>query len=49
MWLVATNYKKCTHFEECLFWDVAQTAATCSRWFLAREFLYPEDGGDTFL
>jgi hypothetical protein len=23
--------------------------ATCSRWFLARGFFYPEDGGDTFL
>jgi hypothetical protein len=26
-----------------------RTAATCSRWFLARGFFYPEDGGDTFL
>jgi hypothetical protein len=26
-----------------------QSAATCSRWFLARVFFYPEDGGDTFL
>jgi hypothetical protein len=26
-----------------------QTATTCSRWFLARGFFYPEDGGDTFL
>jgi hypothetical protein len=25
------------------------TTATCSRWFLARGFFYPEDGGDTFL
>jgi hypothetical protein len=25
------------------------TAATCSRWFLARRFFYLEDGGDTFL
>jgi hypothetical protein len=33
-----------------VFWDVTlQTAATCSRWFLARGFFYPEDGGDTFL
>jgi hypothetical protein len=24
-------------------------ANTCSRWFLARGFFYPEDGGDTFL
>jgi hypothetical protein len=24
-------------------------AATCSRWFLARGFFYPEDGGETFL
>jgi hypothetical protein len=30
-----------------VFWDVA--AVTCSRWFLARGFFYPEDGGDTFL
>jgi hypothetical protein len=26
-----------------------QSAATCSRRFLAHGFLYPEDGGDTFL
>jgi hypothetical protein len=26
-----------------------RVAATCSRWFLARGFLYPEDRGDTFL
>jgi hypothetical protein len=26
-----------------------QSAATCSRWFLAGRFFYPEDGGDTFL
>jgi hypothetical protein len=33
-----------------LFWDAMtcyQSAATCSRWFLARGFFYPEDGGDT--
>jgi hypothetical protein len=24
-------------------------AATCSRWFLARGFFYPVDGGDMFL
>jgi hypothetical protein len=24
-------------------------AITCSRWFLASGFFYPEDGGDTFL
>jgi hypothetical protein len=28
---------------------VAQSAATCSRWFTARGFVYLEDGGDTFL
>jgi hypothetical protein len=28
---------------------VAQSAATCSRWFLTRGFFYPEDWGDTFL
>jgi hypothetical protein len=44
-----------------VFWDVAScrscvnrrfggtSAATCSRWFFARGFFYPEDGGDTFL
>jgi hypothetical protein len=26
-----------------------QSAATCSRWFLASGFFYPEDGGDMFL
>jgi hypothetical protein len=26
-----------------------QSAAKCSRWFLPRGLLYPEDGGDTFL
>jgi hypothetical protein len=29
--------------------SVSQSAATCSRWFLARGFFYPENGGDTFL
>jgi hypothetical protein len=28
---------------------VAQSAATCSRWFFARGFFYPLDGGDMFL
>jgi hypothetical protein len=28
-----------------VFWEVA----SCSRWFLAREFVYPGDGGDTIL
>jgi hypothetical protein len=35
-----------------VFWDVepaSQSAATCSRWFPARGFFIPEDGGDTFL
>jgi hypothetical protein len=27
---------------------VAKSAAICRRWFLARRFSYPEDGGDTF-
>jgi hypothetical protein len=26
-----------------------QSATTCSHWFLALGFFYPEDGGDTFL
>jgi hypothetical protein len=29
-----------------VFWDVAPCAATCSRWFHARRYIYPEDGGD---
>jgi hypothetical protein len=28
---------------------VTQSAATWPHWFFAREFFYPEDGGDTFL
>jgi hypothetical protein len=34
-----------------VFWDVApcRSAATCSCWFLARGFFYPEDRGDIFL
>jgi hypothetical protein len=32
-----------------IFQATQQSAATCSRWFFARGFLYPEDGGDTFL
>jgi hypothetical protein len=28
---------------------VLVVAATCSRWFLARRFFYPEDGGDTLI
>jgi hypothetical protein len=28
---------------------VAQSAATCSRWFTARGFFYPEAGGHAFL
>jgi hypothetical protein len=33
-----------------VLWDVApcRSAVTCSRWFPAFEFFYPEDGGDTF-
>jgi hypothetical protein len=27
----------------------SEKSATCPRWFLASRFLYPEDGGDTFL
>jgi hypothetical protein len=28
---------------------VVSSAATCSRWFFARGFFYPEDGGDSIL
>jgi hypothetical protein len=38
----------CPYIAGC-FRLVAESAATCSRWFLARGFFYPEDGGDTFL
>jgi hypothetical protein len=38
----------CSYVAGC-FWVVAQSAAICSRWFTARGFFYPEDGGDTFL
>jgi hypothetical protein len=38
----------CSYIAGC-FWLVAQSAATCSRWFTALGFFYPEDGGDTFL
>jgi hypothetical protein len=30
----------CSYIADC-FWLVAQSAATCSRWFLARGFFYP--------
>jgi hypothetical protein len=32
-----------------LFSTGTQSAATCTRWFLAREFFYPEDGSDAFI
>jgi hypothetical protein len=33
-----------------VFWDVAlQSAAICSRWFVTREFFYPEYGSKMFL
>jgi hypothetical protein len=38
----------CPYIAGC-FRLVAQSAATCSRWFLARRFFYPEDWNDTFL
>jgi hypothetical protein len=38
----------CSYIAGC-FRLVAQSAATCSRWFPARGFFYPEDGGDMFL
>jgi hypothetical protein len=38
----------CSYTAGC-FRLVAQSVATCSRWFLAREFFYPVDGGDKFL
>jgi hypothetical protein len=38
----------CSHIAGC-FRLVTQSAAICSRWFLARGFFCPEDGGDTFL
>jgi hypothetical protein len=38
----------CSYIAGC-FRVVAQSAATCSRWFLAHELFYPEYGGDMFL
>jgi hypothetical protein len=38
----------CSYIAGC-FRLVIQSAATCSRWFLARGFFYPEDGSDMFL
>jgi hypothetical protein len=32
-----------------MFWRNVSLPATCSHWFLARGFFYPEDGGNTFL
>jgi hypothetical protein len=32
-----------------VFLTAGSVSATCSRWFLARRFFYPEDGGNTFL
>jgi hypothetical protein len=29
--------------------SASEAAATCSHWYLARVFFYPEGGGDTFL
>jgi hypothetical protein len=37
----------CSYIAGC-FRLVAQSAATCSSWFLARGFFYREDGGDIF-
>jgi hypothetical protein len=36
-------------FFSLVFKFLASSAATCSRWFFARGFFYPEDGGDTIL
>jgi hypothetical protein len=32
-----------------VFSTVAQSAATCSRWFISRGFFYPADRGDMFI
>jgi hypothetical protein len=37
------------HLQLGVFRLVTQSAAICSRWFLASGFFYPEDEGDTFL
>jgi hypothetical protein len=41
--------KRCFLFTVGSVCRVKQTAATCSRWFTARGFFYPEDGGVMFL
>jgi hypothetical protein len=44
---ISVKLKYSKIIKNAFFWDMA--AATCSLWFLARGFFYPEDGGDTFL
>jgi hypothetical protein len=43
-WFIA-----CVIFRNLLFCSGKESAATCSRWFVARRYLYPEDGDSTFL
>jgi hypothetical protein len=42
------SLSSCSYIASC-FRLVAQSAASCSHWFLARRFFCPENGGDTFL
>jgi hypothetical protein len=44
----ASNYMSDLRFPQRWLWRM-QSAATCSRWFLARGIVYPEDVGDRFL
>jgi hypothetical protein len=46
MWPIL--FPSCSYIAGC-FRLVAQSAATCSCWFLVRGFFYPEDGDDTFI
>jgi hypothetical protein len=41
------SYGMCRRVD--LVWTVASSLLATSRWFLARGFFYPQDGGDTFL
>jgi hypothetical protein len=48
IFLLETNIAY-VRFEVSTAVTMQNAAATCSRWFSARGFFYPEDGGDTSL
>jgi hypothetical protein len=49
---IASNFRAEESANEKPAWSfqmIAQSAASCSRWFLTRSFSNPEDGGETIL